>query len=161
MRNDRTHKLPTDFTITKDCTNCITKLNCETRLIKQALYENSCLNAVELLCVLDTLLYTEESLLSCVVPGNYNNETKVKQKYLKNFLPMLNNVYNAYKEFDENKLSDANKDFIIERLTDTLDKLGLKQTFADLYLEPTKVVKDYKASRRNWEKAREKFFEER
>ena len=149
MRNERTHKLPTDFTITKDCTNCITKLNCETRLIKQALYENSCLNAVELLCVLDTLLYTEESLLSCVVPENYN------------FLPMLNNVYNAYKEFDEQKLSDTNKDFIIERLTDTLDKLGLKQTFDDLYLEPTKVVKDYKASRRNWEKAREKFFEKR
>lgn len=74
---------------------------------------------------------------------------------------MLNNVYNAYKEFDENKLSDANKDFIIERLTDTLDKLGLKQTFADLYLEPTKVVKDYKASRRSWEMAREKFFEKR
>lgn len=161
MRNERTYKLPTDFTISKDCRNCITKLNCETRFIKQALYENSCLNAVELLCVLDTLLYTEESLLSCVVPGNYNNEEKVKQKYLKNFLPMLNNVYNAYKEFDENKLSDANKDFIIERLTDTLDKLGLKQTFADLYLEPTKVVKDYKASRRNWEMAREKFFEKR
>lgn len=70
---------------------------------------------------------------------------------------MLHNVHNAYKDFDENKLSDANKDFINEYLNDTLAKLGLTETYQNLYEEPTKATNLYKLTQRNSERKEKEF----
>ncbi len=157
MRKTTRYNPPVDFTLAKDCTSCITKLNCDTLLIKSALFEHSCLNAVELLCVLDTMLYTENKILDGAISGTYINKTKVKQNYLKKFLPALHNVHNAYKEFDEQKLSDANKTFINDFLTETLTKLGLLDAYQNLYEEPTKATNLYKLSQRNSERKEKEF----
>ena len=157
MRKTTRNLPPAGLTSAKDCLNCITKLNCNTLLIKSALFEHSCLNAIELLCVLDTMIYTEEKILEGTTSGTYLNKTKTKQNYLKKFLPMLHNVHNAYKDFDEQKLSDANKDFINEYLTDTLAKLGLTETYQNLYEEPTKATNLYKLTQRNSERKEKEF----
>lgn len=157
MRKTIRNLPPVGLTSAKDCLNCVTKLNCNTLLIKSALFEHSCLNAVELLCVLDTMLYTDEKLLEGATSGTYLNKTKVKQNYLKKFLPALHNVHNAYKEFDEQKLSDANKTFINDFLTETLAKLGLSDAYQNLYEEPTKATNLYKLSQRNSERKEKEF----
>lgn len=157
MRKTTRNLPPAGLTSAKDCLNCVTKLNCNTLLIKSALFEHSCLNAVELLCVLDTMLYTDEKLLEGATSGTYLNKTKVKQNYLKKFLPALHNVHNAYKDFDEQKLSDANKTFINDFLTETLTKLGLLDAYQNLYEEPTKATNLYKLSQRNSERKEKEF----